>query len=149
MSELDKVDIKTPIPTKACDRFGLLWLYCERGVLHPSPQDSDWSSKDLDGTKAKAREQTDTLINFNEPRPQTDNDKATDIDEVAFSKLQIGQSDPKEEPIEMTDSLFTPPSVMETPGDMTGNTDKEELFKAEKRLQHEEEKYDLYRREEE
>ena len=35
---------------------------------------------------------------------------------------------------------------METPGDMTGNTDKEELLEVEKRLHQEEEKYDLYRK---
>ena len=35
---------------------------------------------------------------------------------------------------------------METPGDMTGNTNGEELSEVEKRLQKEEEKYDLYGR---
>ena len=94
----------------------------------------DWSSEDWDGTMAKAREQTDTLIDFNEPRPQTNNDKTTDVNEVAFSKLQIRQSDPKEEPIEVMDSLIPPPPLMETSGDTTGNTNREELSEAEKRL---------------
>ena len=44
----------------------------------------------------------------------------------------------------MTDSLIPPPPLMETAGDMTGNTDGEELLEAEKRLQ--QEKYILYRR---
>ena len=35
---------------------------------------------------------------------------------------------------------------METPGDISGNADKEELLEVEKRLQQEEEKYDLNRR---
>ena len=35
---------------------------------------------------------------------------------------------------------------METPGDMTENTDKKELLEVGKRVQQEEEKYDLYRR---
>ena len=91
MLELDRTDIKAPIPLKACDSFSLSCTHCEQGAPHPSPQESDWSSEDWDSTKAKVREQTDTLIDFNEPRPQTDNDKTTDIDEVAFSKLQIGQ----------------------------------------------------------
>ena len=146
VSELDKIGIKTPILIKACDRFGLSCSYCEQGAPHPSPQESDWSSEDWDGTKAKAREQTDTLIDFNEPRPQTNHDKTTDIDKVAFSKLQIRQSNPKEELIEVTDSLIPPPPVMETPGDMTGNANKEELSEVEKRLQQEGEKYNLYRR---
>ena len=119
MSELDKIDIKAPIPTKVCDRFGLLCSYCEQGALHPSPEESDWSSEDWDGMKDKVREQTDTLMDFNTPRPQTDIDKTTDVDEVDFSKLQIRQSNPKEEPIEVTDSLTLPP-LAETPGDMTG-----------------------------
>ena len=98
-------------------------------------------------TKAKAREQNDSLIDFNEPKPQTNIDQTTDIDKVAFSKLQIRQSDPKEEPIEVTNSLIPPPPpVTEIPGDMTGNTNGEELSEAEKRLQKEEEKYDLYGR---
>ena len=66
--------------------------------------------------------------------PQTDNDKTTDIDEVAFSELQIGQSDPKKEPVEVTNSLIPPPPLMETQGDMTWNTGREELLEAEKRL---------------
>ena len=53
VSELDKVDIKTPILTKACDRFSLSCSYCKQGALHPSPQESDWSSKDWDGIRPK------------------------------------------------------------------------------------------------
>ena len=108
VSELDKVDIKTPVPIKVCDRFGLLCSYCEQDALHPSHQESDWSNEDWDGTKARVRGQTDTLIDFNEPGSQTDNDKITDTNEVAFSKLQIGQSNPKEELIEMADPLILP-----------------------------------------
>ena len=37
VSELDTIDIKTPIPTKMCGRFGLSCSYCEQGALHPSP----------------------------------------------------------------------------------------------------------------
>ena len=103
----------------------------------------DWSSKDWDSTKAKAGEQTDTLINFNEPRPQTNNNKTTDIGKVAFSKLQIGQSDPKEELIQVTDSLIPPPLSMETPRDMPMERN---YGKWKNRLQKEEEKYNLYRR---
>ena len=46
----------------------------------------------------------------------------------------------------MNSLIPSPPQVTETPGDATGNTNGEELLEAEKRLQKEEEKYDLYGR---
>ena len=84
-----KLKLRPQYQQSVCDRFGLLCSYCEQGAPHPSPQESGWSSEDWHGTKAKVREQTDTLIDFNEPRAQTNNDKTTDINEVAFSKQQI------------------------------------------------------------
>ena len=134
VSELDKVDIKTPNTNKSVWQIWSVMFILWAGFSASLPQEWDWSSEDWDGTKAKAREQTETLIDINEPRPQTDNDKTTDTDKVAFSKLQMGQSDPKEEPIEMTDSLIPLSLVMETPGDMRGNADMEELSEAEKCL---------------
>ena len=44
----------------------------------------------------------------------------------------------------MNSLIRPPPPVIETPGDMTGNTNEEELLEVEKGLQKEEEKYDLY-----
>ena len=85
------------------------------------------------------------MTDCNTPRPQTDIDKTTDINEVAFSKLQIIQSNPKEEPIEVTDSLVPPP-LTETPGDTTGKNNDKELLDAERKIQQEEEKYKLYQR---
>ena len=70
--------------TKACDRFCLSCSYCEQGAPHPSPQESDWSSEDWDGTKVKAREQNDSLVDFNEPKPQTNIDQSIDTDEGSF-----------------------------------------------------------------
>ena len=89
MVGLDRVDIKVVIPRKTCNSFRLSCSYCEQGAPHPSSQESDWSSKDWDGTKAKAREQNKSLIDFNDPKPQTNMEQTTDINEVAFSKLQI------------------------------------------------------------
>ena len=110
VSDLDRVDtdIKVPILTKACNRFGLPCYYCEQGVLHPSPQESDWSSKDWDSTKAKANEQTNLLTDNNMLKPQTDVDQRTDFNEIPFSKLQIRQNDLKEKPVEVTDLLILP-----------------------------------------
>ena len=116
VSDLDRVDIKVPILTEACDSFGLSCSNCKQGALHPSPQESAWSSEDWDGTKANAREQNSTLIDSNDPKLQISTEQTTDIDEVAFSKQQIGQSNLKEEPIEVMKSLIPPPQVTETPG---------------------------------
>ena len=95
-------------------------------ILHPK---SDWSSEDWDGTKAKAREQNNSLIDFNDPKPQTNVEQTTDIDQVTFCNLQIGQRDLKEELIEVMTSLIPPPQVTETPGEVPENTNGEELLK--------------------
>ena len=105
-----------------------------------------WSSEDLGGTKAKAREQSKSLIDFNDPKPQTSMEQTTDIDEVAFSKLQIRQSDPKEETLEMMTSLIPPPPTTEASGDTMENTNKEGLSETGKRFQRKEEQYELYDR---
>ena len=73
-------------------------------------------------------------------------EETTAIHEVAFSELQIRQSNLKEEPIEVMTSVSPPPQVTETPGEVTENTNEEELLEAEKKLQKEEEKYKLYER---
>ena len=67
VSDQNKIYIVAPTLRKACKSFGLSCLYCEQGALHPSPQDLDWSCEDWDGTKAKAREQSKSLIDFNDP----------------------------------------------------------------------------------
>ena len=86
MSDLDKIDtdIKDPVATKACGRFGLSCSYCKWSALHPSPQESDWTSEDWDGTKAKTK---DLLTDSNVPKLQTDIDQKMDVDELALSKL--------------------------------------------------------------
>ena len=113
MSDVDKIDtgIKAPIPTKPCDRFGLLFFYCGQVALHPSSQELDWSSKDWNFTKAKTKEESNLLTDGNMPKLQTDIDQKMDVDEIPFSKLKIRQSDPKEEPVEVTDSLILPPTI--------------------------------------
>ena len=143
MLELDEIDTdnKAPVSTKACDRFGLLCSYCKQGALRPSPQESDCSSEDCDGTKAKAKEETNSLINYNAPKPQTNIDQKTNVKEIAFDKLQIGQSDPKEKPVEVTDSLIPPP-LTEMLEDTAGKNDSDKLSEAKRKLQQEEENYE-------
>ena len=62
----------------------------------------------------------------NVPKFQTDIDQITDVDEIAFSKLQSRQSNPKEELVEVTDSLIPPPPT-EMPEGMVERNDSEEL----------------------
>ena len=103
------------------------------------------SSEDWDGTKAKARENNNSLMDYNMPRPQTDIDQKADVNEIVLSKLQIEQSDLKEEMTEVTDSL-TPPPPTEMPEDMVGENANKELSEVERKLQQEEESYEWYQR---
>ena len=101
-----------------------------------------WSN---DRTKAKTKEETNLLTDWNTPKPQTDIDQKMDVDKLALSKLQIGQSDPKEELVDVTDVLIPPPTtkVLEETAEKNNSN---ELSKAEKRQQQEEEKYAVYQR---
>ena len=67
-----------------------------------------------------------------------DTKQITDLDEVPFSKLKIGQDDQKEEPLEVMESLvppLPPPStVTETSDSTVDNTNEERLMEAEERL---------------
>ena len=91
VSDLNKINIIAPILRKVCNGFGLSCSYCKQDALHPSSQ--NWSSKDWDGIKAKAKEHSKSLIDFNDPKPKTGMEQTMDIDKVSFSKLQIGQVD--------------------------------------------------------
>ena len=82
-------------------------------------------------------------MDYNMPKPQTDIDQKTDVDEIAFSKLQIRQSDPKEELVEVTGSLIPLP-MTRVPEDMVEKNDSSELSKVDRKQ--EEEKYKVYQR---
>ena len=50
------------------------------------------------------------MIDFEAPKQMTGMEKVTDIDEVPFHKLNLGQDDQKEEePLEVIESLVPPP----------------------------------------
>ena len=66
--EMNKINVIQPVPKRACECFGDTCSYCKYESPHPSPIPSDWSSKDWDGEKTKAREQR-SLIDFNPPKP--------------------------------------------------------------------------------
>ena len=135
-------DIEAPVPVKVCDRIGLSCSYCKQDTPYPSPQESDWSSGEWDRTKARRKKETNLLTDWDLPKPHSDIDQKTDIDELALSKLHIGQNDPKEEQVDVTGSLIMP-STTKTLEEMVEKTDGE-LAKAEKKYQQEEEKYTMY-----
>ena len=60
--DFNKIDIIKPTPSN-CMRTHRECMYCQFDTPHPSAIPSDWSSEDLDGNKAKAREQH-PLLNF-------------------------------------------------------------------------------------
>ena len=60
---LEQIDIIQPAPKRLCTRTLKGCLYCKFNAPHPSSTLSDWSSKNEDGTKAKAKEQR-SLIDF-------------------------------------------------------------------------------------
>ena len=146
MSDLNKINIIAPTLRKACNGFSLSCSYCKQGTLHPLPQNLDWSSKDWDGIKAKIKEKNKSQIDFSDPKPKMDTKQTIDIDKVPFSKLQTGQDDQKEELLEVTESLVPPPSMTEASDDTVENTNGEEMTEAERKLQKEEEKYEMYDR---
>ena len=143
VSDLNNIDIVAPKPRKACNSSSLSCSYCKQDPLHPSHQNSDWSSEDWKSNKAKAKEQGKSPVDFNDPKPQTSEEQTTDIDKVAFSKLQTGHSDLKGEPLEVMKSLIPPPSTKETLGNMTENTGGEGLMEVERRLQREKKRYEV------
>ena len=143
MTDMKKIDIIKPTPSKVCEHFGLSCSYCRQYTLHPSPVHSDWSSKNWDSDKAKAGEQK-SLIDFEIPKQKMDTEEVTDIDKVPFHKLSLGQDEQKEgEPLEVTKSLAPLPSDS---ANMEGTVKDEEegLMEVEVRLQKEEEKFKMY-----
>ena len=62
-------------------------------------------------------------------------EKTTGIDEIPFSKLQIGQDDQMKEPVEVMESLVPLPPTTETLEDMTKNTDGERVTEVERTME--------------
>ena len=153
--DLNKIDIIQPAPKRLCTRTLEGCLYCKFDAPHSSTTLSDWSSKNLDGEKTKAKEQK-SLIDFKLLEQQlqgalqdttkvTTQDTVTDKQEMdlinGMQDLTLKQD---QNVTNMTDILAPPPvtPVMnhEEPKEdgsaMTYNMTNQEV-----RLQHEEEKY--------
>ena len=119
MTDMNKIDVVKPTPRKVCKHYSLCCSYCKQDAPHPSPIKPDWPSKDWDGNKAKAKEKNKSLIDFEAPNQKTDTEKIRHIDEVPFSKLQIGQDGCKDELLEVTELLVLSPSTSATLEDTT------------------------------
>ena len=71
------------------------------------PNQSDWSSEDWDGKKAKAREQN-SFIRFDTPRPTTDNPTNDSVDSIPFHGLMIWTDRLDKKALEISTSLNLP-----------------------------------------
>ena len=149
---MSNIDIVQPIQRKACEHFDPTCSYCKHEAPHPSAVHSDLSSEHWDRNKAKAKEQK-SLIDFKSPEPnkkgtdqQTDVGKVTEVDDLPFQNLTIGQDKPKEDPLEVTDSLVSPPAMASVTASATADDTTEDtdggLTEQKLRLQREEEEYD-------
>ena len=95
------------------------------------------------GTVTKSRLGKKSLIDFETPKQKMDTEEVTDIDEVPFHKLNLGQDEQKEgDPLEVTESLVSPPLDSANAGGII--KDDKGLSKMEMRLQKEEEKFEMY-----
>ena len=156
---MNKIEIVQPTPRRVCECSGATCLYCKHEAPHPSPIQSDWSSKGWDGEKAKAREQK-SLIDFNPPKPdsdkqmmylETDKRKVVSADDLPIQNLLIHQDKVEEELPEVSDALVPPPEApAATPVTDVANPEDimEEsnggLTEQEQRLKREEEEYAIY-----
>ena len=84
-------------------------------------------------------------MDWDTPKPHTDTDQKMDFNKLAFSRLQMGQSHLKEEPVDFTDSLI-PPLTTKALEKMEEKNDRDELSKVEKKQQQKEEKYTVYQK---
>ena len=134
--------------------------YCKYDAPHPSATPSDWSGKDWDGEKAKAREQC-PLLNLNLLEKQLQKmlqDRALDIpqdmshdstkdrQEVDITK-GLRSLTPKEDTQNSTDALGPLPDVSEKDKDEVSDPLEKpqyEITKQEAQLQEEEGKYEIY-----
>ena len=88
---------KAASPVRVCDRLQLSCSFCKQGVPHPSPQNSDWPSEDWDWTKTdtkKETSETNLLLDWDLPKPQSEPIPTTDVDKLDIDKLHIEQDSP-------------------------------------------------------
>ena len=101
------INIIKPIPQKVCEQFGAICSFSRQQVPHPLPNESDWSSEDWDGDKAKAREQN-PFFKFNTPKTKTENSTMDLVGSLPFQGLMI-QTDKTDEKALEVSTIPIPP----------------------------------------
>ena len=140
-------------------------MYCQFDAPHPSATLSDWSSKDWDGDKAKAREQhplldfeilekqiQKTLQDRAQDMPQdTTHNITTDKQETDLvNSIQDLMLESKSDAQNLIDVLAPPPDMPEVKSEGEDGTSRPtmtptyEMTDQEIQLQKEEEKYGIY-----
>ena len=81
--------------------------------MHPSPNQSAWSSEDWDGERAKAREQQKSFIRFDTPRPTMDSPTHDLVNSIPFHGL-TRQTDPLDKKaLDVPTTTLSPPQAQE------------------------------------
>ena len=91
-------------------------LILQQNVLHPSPQESDWSDEDWTRrhtSTQKETEETNLLSDCNLPKPQSEPNSKPEVDKLDMDKLVLEHDNPQEEEIQVTDSLTLPHTMDE------------------------------------
>ena len=93
-------------------------------ILHPSPQESDWSDKDWIGAHTSTQKETgvtNLLSDWDLPKPQSESNSKPEVDTLDMDKLDLEHDNPQEEKIQVTDMMILPLTL-----------DREEKAKTEK-----------------
>ena len=115
MDTTDSDKKKVSISVKVCNRFGPMCQFFKQSILHPSPQESDWTDEDWTGEQTKTQkplEGTNLLLDWDLPSPQYNpNSKPEGVDKINIDKLSIDPNNPQEESLQVTNSLIPPPTT--------------------------------------
>ena len=87
--------------------------------------------------------ETNLLSDWDLPKPQSEPNSKPELDKLDIDKLHLEQDSPKEEWIEVNDSLIPLPTTSKEEEKATMEETIEEMMEAEKKYQQEEEKYTL------
>ena len=97
LMNIGNINVIKPIPQKACEQLGVICMFCRYKVPHPLLNQSEWSSEDWNGEKAKAKEQN-PFIKSDVPKIKTGNPTTDLVDALPFQNLKI-QPDRKDEKV--------------------------------------------------
>ena len=153
-TDFNKIDIIQPTPKRLCAGTPKECMYCKFDIPHPSITLSDWSSKDWDGRKAKAKEQM-PLFDFRLQEQQLQKtlqdmtqDVVPDKQEMdLINRMQDLTLEQNQDMQNKTDILAPPLDMPEVKHEETGKDELTTMYNMtnqEVRLHHKEEKYGIY-----